>query len=169
VKRDYLETAKHYVSRRINRDFLQRTGIWQHTKPYAPSSYSPASPRSDFKNPPMPTTVEQPLALYVHIPFCTGKCTYCYFVTALEHTPFFQKEYVSALCTQIRKLGETMAKPSISSVYFGGGTPTCIPISLLVGTLEAIEESFVLRDGTEITIESSPEVTKEEVNYPFEG
>lgn len=69
--------------------------------------------------------MKKKLELYIHIPFCIKKCSYCDFLSfpADERT---QWKYIAALNREIRFYGPGMAGYRVSSIYIGGGTPSCL-------------------------------------------
>jgi len=92
------------------------------------------------------------IALYVHIPFCRRKCNYCSFVSFdLLKADF--SVYVRALKAELtqRASGE-----KISSIYFGGGTPSLLSVEQLGDILSAIKSLFAVDNAAEITIEANP-------------
>ena len=93
------------------------------------------------------------LGVYIHIPFCVKKCNYCDFLSfsADEAT---QKRYVNALCQEIRSYQDSTRRYELATVYFGGGTPSVLKVSLMEQLLESIQKSFTLNLQTaEITME----------------
>ena len=94
------------------------------------------------------------LGLYVHIPFCRAKCSYCAFVSQVCD-PSVQHSYVAALCREITAAGGDFSVP-VDTVFFGGGTPTLLPAADLARILQAIRETFSLADDAEISLEANP-------------
>lgn len=99
-------------------------------------------------------------ALYLHIPFCTGICTYCSFArsAASEDDPRISN-YLKAL-GQESSLVRAMSggqKIRVDSIYLGGGTPTLLTPQHLQQVLELIERDYELTPGGEFTLEGSPE------------
>jgi oxygen-independent coproporphyrinogen-3 oxidase len=94
------------------------------------------------------------MAVYLHIPFCQAKCTYCDFNTYVNLDHLFQP-YVTALIQEARWLAPNYKRP-VRSLFLGGGTPTALPIDLLRQVLTACFEVFVVEDGAEITCEANP-------------
>ncbi len=90
--------------------------------------------------------------LYLHIPFCRQACSYCdfYFVTKTDKMSAF----VDALCTEIRS---TAWEKPIQTIYFGGGTPSRLPISELARVFEALHAVYDLSAVEEITLEANPD------------
>jgi oxygen-independent coproporphyrinogen-3 oxidase len=93
------------------------------------------------------------IGLYVHIPFCEVKCTYCHF--AISPGQAFderQERYLLALLTEI---GD--AEPaSADSLYFGGGTPSLLAIPRLERLMHEVRRHFSLHPGAEVTLEANP-------------
>ncbi len=94
--------------------------------------------------------------IYIHVPFCARRCTYCdfYFVTtAKSYAPF-----VRALCGEIGAYaGRYGSREPVSTVYFGGGTPSRLPLEDLNRILAEIEAGFDTSSLDEVTIEINPD------------
>ncbi|MDE2718318.1 MAG: radical SAM family heme chaperone HemW, partial [Chloroflexota bacterium] len=97
----------------------------------------------------------QPIALYVHIPFCETKCPYCDFNTYAKIESLIP-DYVAALRTEIELWGGLLDNPSIRTVFFGGGTPSYLPSGDISSLMATISGSFALPDDAEITLEANP-------------
>lgn len=93
--------------------------------------------------------------VYVHIPFCRTKCTYCAFLSG-DYDERVSARYLAALDREIRAAGERASRPAVDTVFFGGGTPSLIPAGELVRVLDTIRETFELVDAAEITVEMNP-------------
>jgi len=101
------------------------------------------------------------LGLYISVPFCRAKCTYCNFASgvfpASEHG-----RYVERVCRELRNARERAARAGwrlperVGSVYLGGGTPSTLDPEHLRQIFAAISESFVVDPDAEITIECAP-------------
>ena len=96
-----------------------------------------------------------PIALYIHIPFCQTKCSYCNFNTYARLDGLIP-QYVPALAAEIAAWGEALVCPPVDTVFFGGGTPSWIDPHLLAQVLDAARRSFAVQDHAEITIEANP-------------
>ncbi len=94
-----------------------------------------------------------PQAAYVHIPFCRSKCFYCDF-NSVAGEESRAPGYVSALISEIRS-APVFGAP-LSSVYFGGGTPTILRAGDLARVLREIVERFGVTGDVEVTIEANP-------------
>lgn len=94
------------------------------------------------------------MELYIHIPFCARKCAYCDFLSfpADEDT---KEAYARALIREIHLAREPLGK-RITSVFFGGGTPSLLPAQLTVAVLEELGKRYVLSSDAEISMEVNP-------------
>ena len=107
------------------------------------------------------------LGLYVHIPFCHTKCTYCDFntYTGIENLILdFQK----AICSEI-KFWHSKKPYTLSSIFIGGGTPSYIDIEVLENIFSTIKKTFIISDNTEITLEINPEDVTDEKSYSWKN
>lgn len=95
------------------------------------------------------------LALYVHIPFCESKCPYCDFNTYAGIEPLMPS-YAAALGREIEQWGAWLGRPTLASVFFGGGTPSYLPTSTLQRLMQTIRAAFRLPDAAEATLEANP-------------
>ncbi|MBC8280192.1 MAG: radical SAM family heme chaperone HemW [Chloroflexi bacterium] len=95
------------------------------------------------------------MGLYVHVPFCKSKCPYCDFNT-YQGIENLIEPFLPALTTEIECWGETLAHPSVKSVFFGGGTPSYLPQGYIEQILAAIQSSFRVAPDAEISIEANP-------------
>ena len=98
--------------------------------------------------------------IYIHVPFCHRKCTYCAFyskpvVTSVE-TQCAVSHYVDALVDEMSQRRGEQAHP-IKTIYFGGGTPSIWPLNELNRIMRALHENFDLSQVEEVTLESNPE------------
>src|SRR5882724_8787758 len=105
--------------------------------------------------------MSETLGLYISVPFCRAKCTYCNFASgvfpASEHEP-----YVKRVCAEIRRARDKVEREGwrlperIGSVYLGGGTPSTLEPGRLREIFSAVQENFVVERDAEITIECAP-------------
>lgn len=108
-----------------------------------------------------------PLGLYLHIPFCRSRCSYCDFNTWVGMEDLYDR-YVQALCREIRAAGQSLHLAALSStsppsarlraatIFFGGGTPSILRPAQLGEAIRACRETFDLPDDAEITVECNP-------------
>jgi oxygen-independent coproporphyrinogen III oxidase len=107
---------------------------------------------------PLSTTI--PLSLYLHIPFCRHRCSYCDFNTYTT-VGVLQSSYVTALEKEIKQIAELAAdvrqlRPA-QTLFFGGGTPSLLSEKQVGKLISAVQGSFGFRDDVEITLEANPE------------
>ena len=105
---------------------------------------------------------EPPFGIYLHVPFCRTRCGYCDFntYTAAELGGGASRESYPALAAaEIRLARQVLGAdcPPVSTVFFGGGTPTLLPPAQLGGLLRVIDGEFGLAPGAEVTTEANPE------------
>ncbi len=101
------------------------------------------------------------LGIYVSIPFCKAKCSFCNFASGVFAAERMQG-YVDRVCEEIRGgrgacagLGVTMPD-AVDSVYFGGGTPSLLEPGMVAQVFSALRGEFRVEDGAEITVEAAP-------------
>ena len=106
------------------------------------------------------------VSLYVSIPFCPTRCSYCSFVShSMDSARKLMPEYIAALCREIEITGRIVKETGtkIDTVYFGGGTPTSISAEELRTVMEAVEKNFDLGRIREYSVEAGrPDTITEE-------
>jgi oxygen-independent coproporphyrinogen-3 oxidase len=107
-----------------------------------------------------------PFGIYVHVPFCATRCGYCDFntYTAVELGSGASRDsYAGLAIAEVRLARKVLGPdaPAVSTVFFGGGTPTLLPPGDLGEILAAIEAEFGLVAGAEVTTEANPESVDE--------
>lgn len=98
----------------------------------------------------------RPIALYLHIPFCTLQCTYCAF--SKQHYQERQvEEYVALLLQEIASIGQTefARTANVAAIFFGGGTPGVLQPEQIQAIMGALRKAFTIAPTAEITFESS--------------
>lgn len=99
--------------------------------------------------------VMQPAGIYIHIPFCRARCSYCDFATgAYEST--LASRYVSVLASEIKNFSLAEAATEVDTIYFGGGTPSLLTNDQVRQILEAVSHRFRVRADAEVTMEMNP-------------
>ena len=93
--------------------------------------------------------------IYIHVPFCHRKCTYCAFYS-VRSSEFGVRSYVDTLLREMEGRKGEQAHP-IKTVYFGGGTPSILPVSELERIVEGLYRCFDLSHLEEMTLEANPE------------
>ncbi len=113
--------------------------------------------------------VEAPIALYVHWPWCVRKCPYCDFNSRVGNYKREESRYIETLLADLEGVASQIHRP-ISSIYFGGGTPSLMSEEGLSNLLEGIYERFTVIDGAEVSLEANPgTVTKEKLQSFFKS
>ena len=104
------------------------------------------------------------MSAYVHIPFCRVRCGYCDFntYTATELRGVSRASYVEELKKEIALSIDVLQRADVSlrplhTVFFGGGTPTLLPVSYLADALQAVRDSHGIEPEAEITVEANPD------------
>lgn len=92
--------------------------------------------------------------IYIHIPYCHRKCTYCAFYSAV--TTADKQGYVEAICEELRRRRHEQAHP-IRTIYFGGGTPSTLTINQLSKIADTLQNNYDLQQVEEVTLEANPE------------
>lgn len=95
------------------------------------------------------------LELYFHIPFCERKCAYCDFLSAPADLPV-RISYIKKLQEEVAYYGAQYGEYQVSSIFFGGGTPTILEGYQLAAILETVKEHFNITTDAEITVECNP-------------
>ena len=93
--------------------------------------------------------------IYIHVPFCRHKCTYCDFVSYPDKINYAEA-YMACLYKELKMRGEELKSYVFDTVYFGGGTPSYIPPKLIAGAMKQIKSCFTLSPDVEITLELNP-------------
>lgn len=97
--------------------------------------------------------MKEKLAIYIHWPFCLSKCPYCDFNSHVASS-FDHREYLSSYLTELELYKDLLKGKYISSIFFGGGTPSLMDPSIPRGIIEYLSDS--IDENTEITLEANP-------------
>src|SRR5438105_2055410 len=101
---------------------------------------------------------DRPFGVYVHVPFCASRCGYCDFNTYTASEGVVADGYADRVLAELalatRVLG---AVPRVATVFFGGGTPTLLPVAELGRILDGIDRTWGLAPDAEVTTEANPE------------
>ena len=96
------------------------------------------------------------LGLYIHVPFCKQRCHFCAFYLTL-HRESLVSDFLDALEKEIELYAEKLGSVPVSTIYFGGGTPTSLAPGQLVKILECVAKVFSFHSHVEVTLEASPD------------
>jgi oxygen-independent coproporphyrinogen III oxidase len=99
------------------------------------------------------------LGIYISVPFCRAKCTYCNFASGVSSVSAHE-QYVARLCSEIRslrlRLGEALIPEQVDSIYLGGGTPSVLSPALMGELVHTLRQEFAVTPEAEITLECAP-------------
>jgi putative oxygen-independent coproporphyrinogen III oxidase len=101
-------------------------------------------------------TADAGFGVYVHWPFCAAKCPYCDFNSHVRHAPPDQARYLAAFEAEIAHRAALAPGRIVSSIFFGGGTPSLMAPETVGGILEAIGRHWTMASDAEITLEANP-------------
>ena len=102
-----------------------------------------------------------PLGIYISLPFCRTKCSYCNFASDVFSRAVFER-YVDRVCADVRNAPHAAAEMgghmerAVDSIYLGGGTPTVLEATQLERVFEAVRSQFDVRPDAEVTVECAP-------------
>ena len=101
------------------------------------------------------TRLTDELSLYLHIPFCDTKCAYCDF-NSYAGMESLIPAYTDALCREARLWAPAAAGAMVTTIFFGGGTPSLMPPRAMVKILETLSETYRLAIDLELSLEANP-------------
>jgi oxygen-independent coproporphyrinogen-3 oxidase len=105
--------------------------------------------------PPSPAPTEEPLALYVHWPFCVSKCPYCDFNSHVR-AAVDQDEWRAALLDDLAHEARLLPGRRLTSIFFGGGTPSLMEPATVAALIAAARDHWPAADDLEISLEANP-------------
>ena len=94
--------------------------------------------------------------VYVHWPFCLSKCPYCDFNSHVRHTGIDEERYVRAFAARDRRDGRARPGRTVSTIFFGGGTPSLMKPATVGAILDAIAKHWTVAPDAEVTLEANP-------------
>lgn len=100
--------------------------------------------------------MKQPISLYIHIPFCMRKCSYCDFLSFSGCSEQLQKDYMHQLFREMDYYKEIAKDYRVQTIFIGGGTPSLLQEGLMEQLFQRIYSIWRIEEGAEITIESNP-------------
>ncbi|CAM6114933.1 unnamed protein product [Calypogeia fissa] len=130
-----------------------------------PKSSSLSLPTTTLENEVSEILLSKPTSAYVHLPFCRRRCFYCDFTILAVgerteqtkgHIDSFMSDYVDLVCREIAKTAVRGHNPPLKTVFFGGGTPSLVPVPLLAKIIEELKSSFGIAADAEISMEMDP-------------
>jgi oxygen-independent coproporphyrinogen-3 oxidase len=101
-------------------------------------------------------TMTEPFGVYVHWPFCLAKCPYCDFNSHVRHGGIDQGKFLAAYLRELAHFAALAPGRTVSSIFFGGGTPSLMAPETVAAILDRIAELWTLAPDAEITLEANP-------------
>jgi len=98
----------------------------------------------------------EPFGVYVHWPFCLAKCPYCDFNSHVRHGGIEEKRFLAAYLRELGTFAELAPGRTVSSIFFGGGTPSLMGAKTVATILEHIAALWNVGPNVEITLEANP-------------
>src|SRR2546421_7509452 len=137
-----------------------RRSVWACRTAPVPSSSSRRSVlrRAEHPNPPSQAAEEKQPAfgVYVHWPFCLSKCPYCDFNSHVRHAVIDEARFVRAFAAEIAATAARVPGRIVSTIFFGGGTPSLMSPETVGAILETIARHWSIAPDIEVTIEANP-------------
>ncbi len=101
-------------------------------------------------------TSQDAFGIYVHWPYCLAKCPYCDFNSHVPRTRIDEARFRSAYIREIAHMAGLSGAKKVTSIFFGGGTPSLMSANLVGDILEQISQTWGIAQGAEITLEANP-------------
>jgi putative oxygen-independent coproporphyrinogen III oxidase len=101
-------------------------------------------------------TRDEPFGVYVHWPFCRAKCPYCDFNSHVRHGGIDEARFLSAYLSELEYFASLTPGRNVTSIFFGGGTPSLMRTETVAAILDAIANHWSLASHAEITLEANP-------------
>lgn len=102
--------------------------------------------------------------IYIHVPFCKSKCAYCNFFSLASESKI--NDYVEALKREILYRKDYLENEEVKTIYFGGGTPSLLPVKSLDEILNLLHKNFKVDANPEITLELNPDtIDREKMSF----
>src|SRR5205823_9296565 len=100
-------------------------------------------------------TPDPGFGVYVHWPFCLSKCPYCDFNSHVRHAAIDEDRYLRAFTAEIAATAHRIPGRTVSSVFFGGGTPSLMRPATVGTILDAVARHWTMADHAEVTLEAN--------------
>jgi oxygen-independent coproporphyrinogen-3 oxidase len=115
--------------------------------------------------------LDEPVNLYVHIPFCSMHCSFCTLFTKVSDDRELMSRYIDVVMQQISLFGKVLSAPAriLRNIYIGGGTPSILPFSDITRLMRHISEIFDCSHINECSVELSPDAATPEVAAAWHG
>jgi putative oxygen-independent coproporphyrinogen III oxidase len=106
--------------------------------------------------PPQPGQGEENFGVYIHWPFCLSKCPYCDFNSHVRREPIDEARFLRAFHREIATTAERVRGRTVSTIFFGGGTPSLMQPATIAGILNSIARQWRVAPDVEVTLEANP-------------
>ncbi|MEO0329168.1 MAG: radical SAM family heme chaperone HemW [Pseudomonadota bacterium] len=103
------------------------------------------------------TKLDEAFGVYVHWPFCAAKCPYCDFNSHVRHNPVDQELFVEGYVREIAHMASIVPNKTVTSIFFGGGTPSLMEPKTLEKILAEISKNWTVASEVEISLEANPQ------------
>jgi oxygen-independent coproporphyrinogen-3 oxidase len=100
--------------------------------------------------------VDGDFGVYIHWPFCLSKCPYCDFNSHVRHTGVDEARFARAFAAEIGATAARVPGRTVSSIFFGGGTPSLMQPSTIAAVLDAVAKHWTVAGDAEVTLEANP-------------
>jgi putative oxygen-independent coproporphyrinogen III oxidase len=97
-----------------------------------------------------------PFGVYIHWPFCLSKCPYCDFNSHVRHAAIEEPRYVKAFAAEIAATAARVPERTVSTIFFGGGTPSLMQPATVAAILDAVGRHWTVAPDVEVTLEANP-------------
>src|SRR5437764_15269267 len=94
----------------------------------------------------------KPAGIYIHIPFCRARCSYCDFATGMYESALAER-YVRAVASEIRNFRSSVERIEADTIYFGGGTPSLLKPAQVGAILDAVQTHFSVTSDAQVTMD----------------
>ncbi|MFM8268942.1 MAG: radical SAM family heme chaperone HemW [Pseudomonadota bacterium] len=126
------------------------------------------SPFQEISLNPRPDSLTNRFGIYVHVPFCIHKCSYCDFYSFTKYSSADFNSFVDSLILEVRSAAQWLSvhRPTqqpVTSIFLGGGTPSLLPTNYLGTLFEVLSNEFSWAPNIEITLEANPETVSEDL------
>jgi putative oxygen-independent coproporphyrinogen III oxidase len=99
---------------------------------------------------------QNPFGVYIHWPFCLSKCPYCDFNSHVRHAAIDEARFVRAFATEIATTAARVPGRTVSTIFFGGGTPSLMAPTTVGAVLYAVAKHWTISPDAEVTLEANP-------------
>jgi oxygen-independent coproporphyrinogen-3 oxidase len=101
-------------------------------------------------------TQDSAFGVYLHWPFCLSKCPYCDFNSHVRHAAIDEARFVQAFTSEIAATAERVPGRTVSTIFFGGGTPSLMQPATVAAILDAVAQHWSVAPNVEVTLEANP-------------